>query len=86
MEHHSVNVPNMGTFVLKKQRVEKKIEKYNAFLEKIDASESMSMYETTVDVKADVEKYQNALEIMNTEAQRRKQVEKLKEKYLDNVE
>jgi len=86
MEHHSVNVPNMGTFVLKKQRVEKKIEKYNAFLEKIDASESMSMYETTVDVKADVEKYQNALEIMNNEAQRRKQVEKLKEKYLDNVE
>lgn len=86
VEHHSVNVPNMGTFVLKKQRVQNKLDKYNAFLNKIDASESMAMYETTVDVKADIEKYNNILSVMNGEAERKKEVEKLKEKYLDDVE
>lgn len=86
VEHHSVNVPNMGTFVLKKQRVQNKLDKYNAFLNKIDASESMAMYETTVDVKADIEKYNNILSVMNGEADRKKEVEKLKEKYLDDVE
>jgi len=86
VEHHSVNVPNMGTFVLKKQRVQNKLDKYNAFLNKIDASESMTMYETTVDVKADIEKYNNILSVINGEAERKKEVEKLKEKYLDDVE
>lgn len=76
----------MGTFVLKKQRVQNKLDKYNAFLNKIDASESMAMYETTVDVKADIEKYNNILSVMNGEADRKKEVEKLKEKYLDDVE
>lgn len=86
MEHCSVNVPNMGTFVLKRQRVEKKLEKYRAFLNRIDASESIRMYETSVDVKADIEKYEKILSVMDQEAARKKQVEKLKEKYLDNVE
>lgn len=86
MEHHSVNVPNMGTFILKKQRIENKLDKYNIFLNKIDASESMTMYETTVEVKADIEKYNNILSVMDTEVQRKKEVEKLKEKYLDNAE
>lgn len=86
MEHCSVNVPNMGTFVLKRQRVEKKLEKYTAFLNRIDASESIRMYETSVDVKADIEKYEKILSVMDQEAARKKQVEKLKEKYLDNVE
>ena len=76
----------MGTFVLKKQRVQNKLDKYNAFLNKIDASESMTMYETTVEVKSDIEKYNNILSVMNGEVQRKKEVEKLKEKYLDNVE
>lgn len=86
MEHHSVNVPNMGTFVLKKQRIENKLDKYNNFLNKIDASESMTMYETTVEVKTDIEKYNKMLSVINDEVQRKKDVEKLKEKYLDNAE
>jgi hypothetical protein len=86
MKHPSINVPNLGTFVLKKQRVQKKLEKYNGFLERIDASESMSMYETTVDVKSEIEKYNEVLSIMDSEVVRKKEIQKLKEKYLDNVE
>lgn len=86
MNHPSINVPNLGTFVLKKQRVQKKLEKYNSFLERIDASESMSMYETTVDVKSEIEKYNEVLSIMDSEVVRKKEIQKLKEKYLDNVE
>jgi hypothetical protein len=37
-------------------------------------------------VKADVEKYERILSVMDQEADRKKTVEKLKEKYLDNVE
>ncbi len=82
----SVNVPNMGTFVLMRKRVEKKLEKYTAFLNKIDPSESIRMYETSLQVKADIEKYTAILEKMDQEQQRKKEVIKLKENYLDNVE
>jgi hypothetical protein len=86
MSSPSVNVPNMGTFVLMRKRVEKKLEKYTAFLNKIDPSESIRMYETSLQVKADVEKYTAILEKMDQEQQRKKEVIKLKENYLDNVE
>lgn len=86
VEHQYVNVPNMGTFVLKKQRIENKLEKYNTFLSKIDAAESMTIYETSLEVKSDIDKYNSMLLIMDKEVQRKKEVEKLKEKYLDNVE
>lgn len=82
----SVNVPNMGTFVLMRKRVEKKLEKYTAFLNKIDPSESIRMYETSLQVKSDIEKYTAILEKMDEEQQRKKEVNKLKENYLDNVE
>ena len=86
MSSPSVNVPNMGTFVLMRKRVEKKLEKYTAFLNKIDPSESIRMYETSLQVKADIEKYAEILEKMDQEQQRKKEVIKLKENYLDNVE
>ena len=86
MNAPSINVPNMGTFVLMRKRVEKKLEKYTAFLNKIDPSESIRMYETSLQVKNDVENYTAILEKMDLEQQRRKEVNKLKENYLDNVE
>lgn len=82
----SVNVPNMGTFVLMRKRVEKKLDKYTAFLNKIDPSESIRMYETSLQVKTDIEKYTAVLAKMDEEVARRKEVNKQKEKYLDNVE
>ncbi len=86
LNHCFVNVPNMGTFVLKKQRVEKKLEKYEAFLNKIDAGESMSMYETSLEVKSDIDKYKSVLDLMRSEEERKKEVQIEKQKYLDNVE
>jgi nucleoid DNA-binding protein len=86
VNHSFVNVPNMGTFVLKRQRVEKKLEKYEAFLNKIDASESIGMYETSLEVKADIEKYKSILEFMDQENVRKEEVKKLKQNYIDNVE
>jgi hypothetical protein len=44
------------------------------------------MYETSLQVKNDVENYTAILEKMDLEQQRRKEVNKLKENYLDNVE
>lgn len=82
----SINIPNMGTFVLMRKRVENKLKKYTAFLNKIDPSESIRMYETSLQVKSDLEKYTLVLEKMNAEQLRKKEVTKLKENYLDNVE
>lgn len=82
----SINVPNMGTFVLMRKRVENKLEKYTTFLNKIDPSESIRMYETSLQVKTDIENYTAILEKMDQEQQRKKEVTKLKENYLDNVE
>ena len=85
LNHSHINVPNMGTFVLKKQRVEKKLEKYSAFLDKIDASESISMYETSLEVKADIDKYNSILEFMQKEEDRKKEVNQQKLNYVNNV-
>lgn len=82
----SINVPNMGTFVLMRKRVENKLEKYINFLNKIDPSESIRMYETSLQVKTDIENYTAILQKMDLEQQRKKEVTKLKENYLDNVE
>lgn len=78
MENIAVNVPNLGTFVLKRRRVEKKMDRYTRFLETVDETQSIRAFETKQAVKKDIEKYQAALEIMDKEEERKQSIRTLR--------
>lgn len=86
LEHVNINVPNLGTFTLKKKRVENKLEKYSCFSEKIDETLSMRDYETKLKVKHDISLYQSALDLMQQEELRKKEVNQRKEEHRNNAE
>ena len=85
MEHIAVNVPNLGTFVLKKRRVESKLARCMRFLDAVDETESIRAFETKQSVKKDVEKYNASLKIIEAEAERKQQVRKLKKEQEDDI-
>jgi nucleoid DNA-binding protein len=76
----AVNVPNLGTFVLKKKRVLSKLEKYQQFLKIIEQDESLSAFEKRMISKQNIESYEAVLKIMQQEELRKEHVHTLKEK------
>ncbi len=85
MEHIAVNVPNLGTFVLKKRRVESKLERCKRFVDAVDETVSIRAFETKQSVKKDIEKYSASLKIIEIEAERKQQVRKLKKEQEDDI-
>lgn len=81
-----INVPNFGTFFIKRSALERKLEKYQLFAEKLDESESIRAYEIKQDVKKEIEKFKEALATMDAEAERKKTVYKLKQQFIEDAE
>jgi nucleoid DNA-binding protein len=84
VESIAVNVPNLGTFVLKKRRVLKKIERHKNFIDSLDETASIKAFEIKQEVKKDIEKYEAILDMMNQEEERKLKVQTLKEKHHAN--
>ena len=84
VESIAVNVPNLGTFVLKKRRVQKKIERHKNFIDSLDETASIKAFEIKQDVKKDIEKYEAILDMMDQEEERKLKVQTLKEKHHAN--
>ena len=84
-EFHSVNVPNLGTFVVKRKNVLAKIEKNNNIINKLQNSEhiTVSMYETIVTRQKDNEILKSLLASLDEENERKEQV-KQKRKIYEN--
>lgn len=78
LDHVNVNVPNLGTFVLVRSRVASKLQRYEAFCETVDESESIKAYETKMDVRRQINLYKDALSLMDTEALRKREVKQKK--------
>jgi nucleoid DNA-binding protein len=84
LDHVNVNVPNLGTFVLVKPRVESKLQRYEQFCEKVDESESIKAYETKLEVKHHIQNYKNALSFLEAESQRKTEVkQKKRQRYVE---
>jgi len=82
LDHVNINVPNLGTFVLVRSRVQSKLERYQAFHDSVDEGESIKAYETKMDVRKQLQLYNSALSLMDAEAQRKQEVkQKKKESY-----
>ena len=84
VENIAVNVPNLGTFMLKKKRIQKKIDRHRNFMEGLDETSSIKAFEIKQDVKREIEKYEAVLEMMNQEEERKLKVQTLKEKHHAN--
>lgn len=84
LDHININVPNLGTFCLKRQSVSRKLNKYELAIEKLEAEihvdkkMSMKRYASIVDMKEHVTNYKDALDLLREEDERKKA--KLKER------
>lgn len=84
-EHHSVNVPNLGTFVIKRKALEEKIKKNIYFVQKIetDVDISVSTYELIIQKRKDIAGYLDLLELMKSEQNRKQEVKLKKQQFKD---
>ena len=73
-DHHALQVPNLGQFVIKPKSLQKKIERTEAnipYLEKID---TMLAYEVRLERISDLEKFRKLQEQMAGEKERKEQI------------
>lgn len=83
----AINVPNLGTFVLKEKSVLKKLDKYEnaiARMEEIIESDkkfSMRKYESILDMRTQVDNFKNALNLIGEEKEKKKQKKKERKNY-----
>lgn len=84
-EHPSVNVPNLGTFVVKQKTLEEKIKKNILFVQKIETNEdiSVSTYELIMQKRKDIAGYLHLLETINAEKKRKEEVKLKKQIFKD---
>lgn len=88
-DHHSIQVPNLGRFVIKPKSLQKKIEHTELkipFLEKID---TMRAYEVRLERIEDLKKFHKLQEMMQAEKDRKASIVALRnstpyEKYTDS--
>lgn len=85
-EHHSIAVPNLGTFVIKRKTLEEKIRKNILFVQKIetDVDISVQTYELIIQKRKDIAGYVELLELMKSEQNRKEEVKLKKQKFKDD--
>lgn len=83
VEHHSLLVPCLGTFVIKKKSLDEKLKKNIGFVQKIetDIDITVQTYELILQKRKDIEAYLRIMDIMNSEQQRREEVKLKKLNY-----
>lgn len=84
-KHHSVVVPNLGTFVVKRKALEEKIKKNILFVQKIetDIDISVQTYELIIQKRKDIAGYLELLELMKSEQTRKQEVILKKQEFKD---
>lgn len=82
---HSVTVPRLGTFVVKKKSLVQMILKHQRFVAKIEQDEDISVkiYELIIEKRAEIERLTKLQEKMAEEDQRREEVKLKKQEYRD---
>lgn len=83
--HHSIAVPNLGTFVIKRKTLEEKIRKNILFVQKIetDVDISVQTYELIIQKRKDIAGYLELLELMKSEQERKEEVKLKKQQFKD---
>ena len=84
-EYHSLTIPRLGTFVIKKKSLDEKIAKSQNFITKIEKDEHISVktYEMIIEKRVDLEKYLQLKEVISQEMERKTIVNHKKQLYRD---
>ena len=82
---HSVTVPKLGTFVVKKKSLVQMILKHQRFVAKIEQDEDISVktYELIIEKRAEIERLTKLQELMALEDGRKEEVKLKKQIYQD---
>lgn len=78
-----VRVNNLGTFYIKRKKLEEKLQKYTDALAKFEAKPEpgLSDYKSMVDIRAEIAKFNHALEQLDQEDVKKKNKEEEKQIY-----
>lgn len=82
-EHHSVTVPSLGTFVVKRKTLEEKTRRNILFVQKIESDVDITVqtYELIIQKRKDITTFLELIELMKTEQIRRQEVKLKKQEY-----
>lgn len=83
LENDRLYVDGLGTFYIKRRKLEQKLAKYKEAVSRYEAKPdpNMSDYSSIRDMKFEIEKFEKALSTMDYEADRKLSKEKDKENY-----
>lgn len=83
--HHSITVPSLGTFVVKRKTLEEKIRRNILFVQKIenDVDITVQTYELIIQKRKDISTFIELTDLMKTEQVRRQEVKLKKQEYND---
>lgn len=84
--HHQITVDGLGTFYIKRSKLEEKLRIYQQALNKYESIEqpTLSEYASLVSLKNDVEKFQKTLDDLNSLNEKKKKKEEEKQIYKTN--
>jgi len=84
-DSHSVTIPKLGTFVVKKKSLTQMILKHQRFVAKIEQDEDISVktYELIIEKRAEIERLTKLQELMAVEDERKEKVKLKKQIYRD---
>lgn len=83
-EYLSVNVPNLGTFSVVKQRMINKSERLKGYLKKTEEDTSMAAFSNRKTYKKDLENYEILLTKFEEQFTRRQETQEAKEQFKTN--
>lgn len=84
-DHHSVTIPRLGTFVVKKKSLEQMILKHQRFVAMIEQDTDITVrtYELIIQKRAEIERLIKLQELMEEELARKEEVKLKKQIYRD---
>jgi hypothetical protein len=84
--HHSLWVPNLGTFVIKKKSLTDMINKHKYFIARLEKDEAISvrMYEAILQSQQQIKILTNMQEIMEEEESKKKDIKQKRKEYIDD--
>lgn len=84
-DHHSITVPKLGTFTIKRKSLNQMILKHQRFVAKIEQDEDISVktYELIIEKRAEIERLTKLQELIAEEDNRKQEVKLKKQEYRD---
>ena len=84
VKYHSLTVPYLGTFVIKRKSLDEKLKRNTLFVQKIETDTDITVqtYELIMQKRKDIEDYVKVTNVMNEEIKRKEEIKLKRKEYV----